>query len=87
MNRGPDLLADDDEDLSLDTLDQWETELDQFAAGIMQRLSRIAGSKVDISGLVPQSQTEDLTDDPTEDGSGDNNQAMQLLQSLREMTP
>lgn len=82
MNRSPDLLPDEDEELSLDTLDQWETELDQFAAGIMQRLSRIAGSQLDVGGLVPHSGIDDQTDS----GPNDDTQAMQLLQSLRELT-
>ncbi|MCA9138370.1 MAG: hypothetical protein KDB00_16480 [Planctomycetales bacterium] len=82
MNRDTDQSAEGGDELSLEILDQWETELDQFAAGVMQRLSRIAGSDAPVRGLAPKTQTDDLTDN----GYDDNSQAIQVLQSLREMT-
>lgn len=82
MHKGHESSSDDDLELSLETLDQWETELDQFAAGIMQRLSQITGKAIDTSGILPDSQRQgqhhhDDVDDP---------EAMQLLQTLRDMT-
>ncbi len=56
MSQSPHFTTDDDLELSLETLDQWETELDQFAAGIMKRLSQASGKTIDVSGLIPQSQ-------------------------------
>ncbi len=82
MNKGPHAPAEDDLELSLDTLDQWETELDQFAAGIMQRLSFITGKAVDTTGLIPQSSSH-AQSDPAD---GDDQDAEQILQTLRDMT-
>jgi hypothetical protein len=75
----------DELDLSLETLDQWEDELDQFAAGIRQRLAKLTGNKIDTSGLMPYKQP-DHTDDSDENAVYDNSEALQLLQSIRELT-
>ena len=93
MNKGPATSADDDLELSLETLDQWETDLDQFAASIMQRLSNITGEAIDTSGLIPDPPTEpkydpsaDHSDQDSTDQASDDPDALQLLQTLREMT-
>ncbi|QDV88623.1 hypothetical protein [Planctomycetes bacterium TBK1r] len=93
MPQNPQFTTDDDLDLSLETLDQWETELDQFAAGIMKRLSQASGKTIDVSGLIPQSQlaaapqaAATLADPVDTDDTDDESEAMQLLKSLREMT-
>ena len=62
MSRETNAAIDDDLDLSLDTLDQWESELDQFAAEIMQRLSNLSGNPIDTSGLIPPKQHCDSDD-------------------------
>jgi len=85
MSRIPDLASDDDLDLSLETLDQWESELDQFAAGVMRRLSNLTGKAVDMRGLVPQSEQELVNDQGARD-TDDGSEAMQVLKSLRELT-
>ncbi|MDV6028586.1 MAG: hypothetical protein F9B45_00445 [Phycisphaera sp. RhM] len=95
MTQNPQFTTDDDLDLSLETLDQWETELDQFAAEIMKRLSQASGTTIDVSGLIPQSQLAAAPQaaatlaaatqaDPVD--TDDESEAMQLLKSLREMT-
>ncbi|MCS7469306.1 hypothetical protein NZK35_21865 [Stieleria sp. ICT_E10.1] len=90
MSQTPQFTTDDDLDLSLETLDQWETELDQFAAGIMKRLSQASGKTIDVSRLIPQSQQAAAPraaapqTDPVD--ADDEHEAMQLLKSLREMT-
>ena len=76
---------DEDLELSLETLDQWETELDQFAATIMKRLSSVTGKSVDMRGLIPQSQQVSADGrEPMDDANG--GEAMQLLRALRNMT-
>ena len=88
MNKVPGSAVDDDLELSLETLDQWETELDRFAAGIMQRLGDLKGSQIDTTGLIPQGRVQDVNHADTANlaAHNDNPEAMQLLQSLRELT-
>ncbi|QDV47875.1 hypothetical protein Enr13x_77870 [Stieleria neptunia] len=100
MTQSPPFRTDDDSELSLETLDQWETELDQFAAGIMKRLSEASGKTIDVSGLIPPSQQASarqaarpqaarpqIAGPPTDPvDTDDESEAMQLLKSLREMT-
>lgn len=85
MSRETNSLTNDELDLTLETLDQWESELDQFAAGIMQRLSNLTGNKVDTSGLIPHKQV-DVSVDPNRAVEHDNSEALKLLQSIRELT-
>lgn len=85
MNRDTANLDGHELELTLETLDQWETELDEFAAGIMQRLSQISGKTIDTSALIPNNQSYSAEiQEP--DHADDDSEAMQLLQSLREMT-
>ena len=85
MSQSPHFTTDDDLELSLETLDQWETELDQFAAGIMKRLSQASGKTIDVSGLIPQSQQAAAQQaDPID--TDDESEAMQLLKSLRDIS-
>ncbi|WP_182865519.1 hypothetical protein [Stieleria mannarensis] len=89
MSTGPELSTNDDFELSLETLDQWETELDQFAAGIMKRLSDASGKTIDVSGLIPQHQPADQNRAANQDGAlqaDENSEALRLLKSLRDMS-
>lgn len=85
MNKETHPPTNDELDLSLETLDQWEAELDQFAAGIRQRLAKLTGKQFDTSGLMPHKQPSE-TNDTSESSVYDNSEALQLLQSIREMT-
>lgn len=85
MSRTPDAQLDEGLDLSLETLDQWETELDQFAAGIMQRLETLTGKEIDMRGLVPQSQVGRFESDAASDAD-DDSEAMQVLKTLQDLT-
>ena len=86
MTKGHPSTADDDLELSLETLDQWETELDEFAAGIMQRLSSLSGRPIDTSGLIPQGSPPETIAEPLMEEAHEEHEAMQLLQTLRDMT-
>ena len=95
MSQSPHFTTDDDLELSLETLDQWETELDQFAAGIMKRLSQASGKTIDVSGLIPQSQQAAAQQAAAQQAAAqqadpidtdDESEAMQLLKSLRDIS-
>lgn len=43
MNKPSDLSIEDGLELSLDTLDQWEQELDDFATNILSRIGKVSG--------------------------------------------
>ena len=57
----------------------------------MKRLSQASGKTIDVSGLIPQSQqaaAPQAAAPPTDPvDTDDESEAMQLLKSLRDMTP
>ena len=86
MSKGHQPTADDDLELTLETLDHWETELDEFAAGIMQRLSGVSGRPIDTSELIPPGDFHGSNAESPAEEVHEEQEAMQLLQTLRDMT-
>ena len=62
-------------ELTIESLDQWENELDQFAADIKRRLSLVS-LVADVSEPSPR-ETDDLSEE---------DQVLDLLKSLSEQT-
>lgn len=85
MSRENDEANCDDLDLSPETLKQWESELDYFVTGAMQRLSNLSGIPFESSRMVPGKQSIDSDEKTLADIGGDP-EALQLLQSIRELT-
>ena len=76
-------MSEDDLDLSLETLDEWESELDQFAVGVSRRLSQLSGHAL-------SSLTVDKSDDTSSEvleglGDVDDPDTQNLIQSIREL--
>ena len=84
MNKNCTSSTSRDLDISLEVLDQWESDLDQFSAEIMQRLSQLAGKRIE---RPSPSDRHDHSGASERDGenSGSDDQA-ELLRSLRELT-
>jgi len=85
MSRESNSLTDDDLHVSLETLNQWEAELDQFAAGVMRRLAGLSASVAETSGQVPSMQNGLVKDRELVEADVDP-ETLQLLKSLRELT-
>jgi hypothetical protein len=75
----------DDLGLSLEMLDRWETELDEFAAQVRQRLKGISDSAGGTEGRATPTEAE-LAEYPDLILAGDDPDAIRLLKSLRDMT-
>jgi hypothetical protein len=64
----PDDLSDDSLGMTPEVLDQWESELDAFAAGILRRLAELtegeAGAAIDGNAAPTASPSDQPADDP-----------------------
>ena len=85
MSRETEATNEVDLDLSPETLKQWESELEQFVTGTMQRLSKLSHESLSESGNLPQNPHVEA-DKQEKNDVDEIPEALQLLQSIRELT-
>lgn len=82
MNRMPNPESDDDLVIEVETLEQWESELDQFTAQIIHRLRNLSDRHGQSNAFAEQ----ESGDDADQTAAQENADAMRLLQSFRELS-